>query len=104
MLCVQTPSLIPSGIMANIGTVLCHRIPEKADKDVIAAQFNWANMIGQHIREIRYLGEQPVGFCVARLEPQQHFLEAAPVMVKVEPNEALVEPPEEWLEAHNKRK
>jgi uncharacterized membrane protein len=26
---------------------------------------NWSNMIGQHLREWRYLGEMPRGYCIA---------------------------------------
>lgn len=33
----------------------------------------------------RYLGEQPIGHMVARLNPRTSFLEAAPIHVVVEP-------------------
>ena len=85
--CAQDPSRLPDDILSNAGTVLCHRVTTEAAKRTIAALMNWQQAIGQHYREIRYLGELPTGYFVGRLEPKDHFLQAAPVHVYTEPVE-----------------
>jgi hypothetical protein len=34
---------------------------------------------GQHPREWRWLGELPIGYCIARLSARTSYLESAPV-------------------------
>lgn len=82
---VQNPGDISEAITSNTATVFTHRVYAKADRDRIFSLLNWSNMLGQQLREYRFLGELPIGHCIARLSPQRHFLEAAPVHFVSEP-------------------
>jgi hypothetical protein len=82
---VQNPGDVPAAITSNINTVLIHRAYDEADRKRIFNMLNWSNMIGQQLREWRWLGEMPVGYCIARLHARDSFLESAPVQIVVEP-------------------
>ena len=46
---------------------------------------NWSNVLGQQLREFRFLGELPVGHVICRLNARNHYLEGAPVHFVAEP-------------------
>jgi DNA helicase HerA-like ATPase len=81
---VQNPGDIPEAITSNINTVFIHRAYAEADRKRIFNLLNWSNMIGQQLREFRWLGEMPVGYCIARLHARGSYLESAPVQVVVD--------------------
>lgn len=82
---VQNPGDIPEAITSNINTVFIHRAYADADRKRIFSLLNWSNMVGQQLREYRWLGEMPVGYCIARLHARDSYLESAPVQLVVEP-------------------
>jgi hypothetical protein len=82
---VQNPGDIPEAVTSNLSTVLIHRTYAKADRDRVFSLLNWSNQLGQQLREYRFLGEMPVGHCIARLHARNHFLESAPVHFVTEP-------------------
>ncbi len=83
---VQNPSQVPVAIVSNTSTVISHRLYDDADRKVVAGLLNWANTaMGGQLREVRYLGELPVGFAVVRTDAKRHFTESAPVQIKVDP-------------------
>lgn len=84
---LQNVSQVPSAITSNTSTVFAHTMFHDADRKVIANLMNWERNIGQHFREVRYLGELPVGWAIARLRAKDHFLQAAPVHFVTEPLE-----------------
>lgn len=81
---VQNPAHIPDAVLGNVGAVVCHQLSGDKDKDAIAGLFNWMKAIGQHFREIRYLGEMAIGDCVVRLKSRDHFLQATPVHIRID--------------------
>lgn len=81
---VQNPADIPTAIHSNTSTAIIHRLSDERDRRVVAGLMNW-NIQFDHRREVRYLGEMPKGWCLVRLEPKDHFLQAAPVHVQVDP-------------------
>lgn len=84
---VQDPADVPTAITNNTPTVLTHRIYGDANRQVIAGLMNWERAIGQHYREVRYLGEMPVGYCIMRLHAREHFLESAPIHFRTDAQE-----------------
>lgn len=82
---VQNPGDVPEAITSNINTVFIHRAYADADRRRIFSLLNWSNTMGQQLREYRWLGEMPVGYCIARLHAKSSYLEAAPVQLVVEP-------------------
>lgn len=82
--CVQNPGDIPAAIYSNSSTVLVHTLYDSADRKVIADLMNW-NTQFDHRREMRYLGEMPRGWCIARLASKESYLEAAPVHFVTDP-------------------
>jgi DNA helicase HerA-like ATPase len=82
---VQNPGDVPEAITSNINTVFIHRAYADADRRRIFSLLNWSNTIGQQLREYRWLGEMPVGYCIARLHARESYLESAPVQLVVEP-------------------
>jgi hypothetical protein len=82
---VQNPSDIPNAILGNVGCVVSHQLVTEEDKEVMGSLMNWISGIGQNYRELRYLGEQAVGHCIIRLKAREHFLQAAPVHLAVDP-------------------
>jgi hypothetical protein len=46
---------------------------------------NWSNVLGQQVREYRYLGEMARGFCIARLDARESYLESAPIHFRTDP-------------------
>lgn len=83
--CVQNPGDIPEAITSNTPTVLVHRTYAKADRERVFSLLNWSNILNQQVREWRYLGEMPVGYCIARLNAKTNYLESQPVHFLVEP-------------------
>jgi hypothetical protein len=45
---------------------------------------NWSATITQQLREWRYLGEMAVGEAIVRLPARTNWLDAAPVLVKID--------------------
>lgn len=82
---VQNPSDVPDAILGNVGCVISHQIVTERDKKTMASLFNWVSGVGQQYREMRYLGEMPIGHAVIRLKARDNFLQAAPVHVAVDP-------------------
>lgn len=76
---VQNPGDISEAITSNLSTVFVHRAYSKADRERIANLLSWANQLGQHQREVRFLGELPVGHVIARFHARDHYLESAPI-------------------------
>ena len=81
----QNPADIPAAVTSNTTTVLLHRVYDKADRDKVFSMINWSNMIGQQMREWRYLGEMPQGYCIARLDAKDNYLQSAPVQFLTDP-------------------
>lgn len=81
---VQNASDIPPAITSNTNTVIFHRQYDIKDRQVAANLLNWESRL-DHRREMRYLGEMPVGWSIVRLDPKQNYLEAAPVHIVTEP-------------------
>jgi DNA helicase HerA-like ATPase len=77
----QNPGQLPEAVTSNTSTVLLHRLYAKADRDRAFSLLNWNNQIAQQQREYRYLGEMPVGYCIARLDAKTSFLESAPIHI-----------------------
>lgn len=82
--CVQNPSDIPPAIYSNSSTALIHRLYDAKDRQVVANLMNWESRL-DHRRELRYLGELPVGWCIARLDPIDDYLQATPVHFVTDP-------------------
>lgn len=82
----QQPAALPDSITANINNVFIHKVRAKEDRDKSFALLNWAaTAIGGQLREWRYLGEMPTGYCIARLDARYDYTESAPVQFKAEP-------------------
>ena len=81
----QQPSTLPSAVTANINSVFIHKVRAKEDRDSAFSLLNWTNMIGQNMREYRYLGELPTGYCIARLDATTDYTESAPVQFLTDP-------------------
>ena len=78
---VQNPGDIPEAVTSNTSTVIAHRTYAEADRKRIFSLLNWSNMIGQQLREWRWLGEMPVGYAIVRLHAKESYLESAPVQI-----------------------
>jgi DNA helicase HerA-like ATPase len=81
----QEPSKLPESVTANINNVFLHKVRAKEDRDKAFSLLNWSNMIGQNMREWRYLGEMPIGYCIARLDAREDYIESAPVQFRTDP-------------------
>lgn len=81
----QEPSKLPESVTANINNVFIHKVRAKEDRDKVFSLLNWSNMIGQNLREWRYLGEMGVGYCIARLDAVDDFTESAPIQFRTDP-------------------
>jgi DNA helicase HerA-like ATPase len=82
---VQNCGSIPEAVTSNVSTVFIHRQYAESDRKRAFSLLNWSNQIGQQQREWRYLGEMARGFCVARLDARESYLESAPIHFKTEP-------------------
>jgi len=83
---VQNPHDVPNAILGNVGCVISHQVVTDPDKSTMGSLFNWISTpIGGQVRELRYLGEMAVGHCIIRMKAREHFLEAAPVHLCVDP-------------------
>lgn len=81
----QNPGDLDESITSNTSTVFIHRCYAKADRERAFSLLNWSNQIGQQQREYRYLGEMPTGYCIARLDARESWLESAPVQFLTDP-------------------
>ena len=82
----QQPSALPDSVTANINNVFIHKVRAKEDRDKAFSLLNWAaTAIGGQLREWRYLGEMPTGYCIARLDARADYTESAPVQFLTEP-------------------
>jgi hypothetical protein len=81
----QNPGELPVAVTSNTSTVLIHRMYDEGDRKRAFDLLNWSNQIGQQQREWRFLGEMPVGWCIARLHARTDYLESAPVLIRAEP-------------------
>jgi len=82
----QQPSALPDSVTANINNVFIHKVRAKEDRDKAFALLNWAaTAIGGQLREWRYLGEMPTGYCIARLDARKDYTESAPIQFVTEP-------------------
>jgi DNA helicase HerA-like ATPase len=78
---VQNAGALPDAITSNTTTVLIHNQSAKADRERAFTLLNWSNMIGQQLREFRYLGELPLGYVIVRLPARDSYTQAAPMQV-----------------------
>jgi len=82
----QQPSTLPDSVTANINNVFIHKVRSKEDRDKAFSLLNWAaTAIGGQLREWRYLGEMPTGYCIARLDARKDYTESAPVQFLTDP-------------------
>ena len=81
----QQPSSLPDAVTANINNVFIHKVRAKEDRDKAFALLNWMSQVGQNLREWRYLGEMPTGYCIARLDARVDYTESAPVQFLTDP-------------------
>lgn len=81
----QNCGALPSAVTSQTTTVFIHRTYDDEDRKRVFSLLNWSNMIGQQLREWRYLGEMPRGYCIARLDARESYLESAPVQLLVDP-------------------
>jgi hypothetical protein len=82
----QQPSKLPDSVTANMNNVFIHKVRHKDDRDKSFALLNWAaTAIGGQLREWRYLGEMPTGYCIARLDARKDFTESAPIQFLTDP-------------------
>jgi epidermal growth factor receptor substrate 15 len=81
----QQPAALPDAVTANISSVFIHRIKEDLDRKKAFALLNWSNQIGQQLREWRYLGEMPIGYCIAGLSATTDYTQAAPIQFLTDP-------------------
>lgn len=80
----QQPSSLPESVTANVNSVFIHKVRSKNDREKVFSLLNWSNNIGQQMREYRYLGEIPTGYCIARLDAKEDYTESAPIQFKTE--------------------
>ena len=99
----QQPSSLPDAVTANINNVFIHKVRAKEDRDKAFALLNWMTQVGQNLREWRYLGEMPTGYCIARLDARVDYTESAPVQFLTEPA-LLSEVGDDYLAALSRRK
>jgi hypothetical protein len=100
---VQNPSQIPDSVLGNVGLVISHQLSGDNDKQAMSGLFNWIAALGQNYREFRYLGEMAVGDCIVRMKSKNHYLQASPVHIRVDPA-ALPEVDDAWLARRASRK
>jgi hypothetical protein len=81
---VQNPASIPAAVTSNTSTVIVHTTYEPEDRDKVFGMLNWSATITQQLREWRYLGEMAVGEAIVRLPARTNWLDAAPVLVKID--------------------
>jgi hypothetical protein len=81
----QQPSTLPEAVTANVNTVFIHKVRADEDRQKVFSLLNWSNQIGQQMREYRYIGELPTGYCIARMDAKEDYTESAPVQFKTEP-------------------
>lgn len=82
---VQNAGSVPTAITSNVSTVFVHRQYDEGDRKRVFNLLNWNNQLGQQQREWRYLGEMARGFCIARLDARESWLESAPIHFRTEP-------------------
>lgn len=80
----QQPSTLPDAVTANINTVFIHKVRAKEDREKAFALLNWLTQLGQNLREWRYLGEMPTGYCIARLDARVDYTESAPIQFRTD--------------------
>jgi hypothetical protein len=82
---VQNCGSIPEAVTSNVSTVFVHRQYADSDRKRVFSLLNWSNVLGQQVREYRYLGEMARGFCIARLDARDSYLESAPIHFRTDP-------------------
>jgi len=82
---VQNCGSIPEAVTSNVSTVFVHRQYAEADRKRVFSLLNWSNVLGQQVREWRYLGEMARGYCIARLDARDSYLESAPIHFRTDP-------------------
>jgi DNA helicase HerA-like ATPase len=82
---VQNCGSIPEAVTSNVSTVFIHRQYAESDRKRVFSLLNWSNVLGQQVREWRYLGEMARGFCIARLDARDSYLESAPIHFRTDP-------------------
>lgn len=82
----QNCGALPAAITSQTSTVIVHRSYDPKDRERIFSLLNWSNMVGQQLREWRWLGEMPTrGWCIVRLDARDSYLESAPVQLVIDP-------------------
>jgi hypothetical protein len=81
---VQNPASIPAAVTSNTSTVIVHTTYEPEDRDKVFGMLNWSSGMTQQQREWRYLGEMAIGEAIVRLPARTSWLDAAPVLVKID--------------------
>lgn len=82
---VQNCGSIPEAVTSNVSTVFIHRQYAESDRKRVFSLLNWSNVLGQQVREWRYLGEMARGYCIARLDARESYLESAPIHFRTDP-------------------
>lgn len=82
---VQNCGSIPEAVTSNVSTVFIHRQYAESDRKRVFSLLNWSNVLGQQVREYRYLGEMARGYCIARLDARDSYLESAPIHFRTDP-------------------
>jgi len=82
---VQNCGSIPEAVTSNVSTVFVHRQYAESDRKRVFSLLNWSNVLGQQVREWRYLGEMARGYCIARLDARDSYLESAPIHFRTDP-------------------
>jgi DNA helicase HerA-like ATPase len=82
---VQNCGSIPEAVTSNVSTVFVHRQYADSDRKRVFSLLNWSNVLGQQVREWRYLGEMARGYCIARLDARDSYLESAPIHFRTDP-------------------
>lgn len=81
---VQNPASIPSAVTSNTSTVIVHTTFDDEDRKKVFSLLNWSANLTQQLREYRYLGEMAPGEAIVRLPARTSWLDATPVLVKVD--------------------
>lgn len=81
---VQNPASIPAAVTSNTSTVIVHTTFEDEDRKKVFSMLNWSANLTQQLREWRYLGEMAVGEAIIRLPAKTNWLDATPVLIKID--------------------
>jgi hypothetical protein len=96
----QMPDALPMSVLANSGTVICHRIETSKAQEALMVKLGKDYRI-DHRPLKRFLGNLPVGWCVVRRPPSRDYGEADVVLVATDMLSHVV-PDDEMLRRHTR--